>query len=231
MIALTFDSDYMTDNLFEEFFNTVNIPGSGTFFLHKKFEEQHFDGHEIGLHPFLESTPDTWIETTNNLLKNFSRTIRGIRAHSCVNSQPFHGRLPSIGIRYVSHTTPFKVINAEPYLMPWGIWELPVKYMDNMDYCWDINCPTELNKKFDKKFLESVVKMPDTVHVFDFHPIHILMNTPNYEFWSQNRGRLEKVPVKSLRFEGRGVATYFEELLSLMHLYDQKSIACSDLTR
>lgn len=229
MIALTFDSDYMTDELFEDFFKTVMIPGSGTFFLHQKFSEQHFDGHEIGLHPFLEHSPDTWIETTSNLMKVYSRKIKGIRAHSCVNSQPFHGQLSAIGIRYVSHTTPFKRLNVEPYLMPWGIWELPVKYMDNMDYCWDLNCPPELNKKFDRDFLASTVGAPECVHVFDFHPIHILMNTPNYEFWAKNRGSIGQVSIGDLRYEGRGVATYFDELLKLMIAHNQKSNSCLDI--
>jgi hypothetical protein len=215
VIYLTFDTDHLTDERMSAFLARFMIPGDATFFCTQRFlalEKEQHSRHEIGLHPFLESSID-WIDTLRQLRENWPSSVQidGIRSHSCVFSQRFGVNLHAHGYKYVSHMTPPPGTIISPFRYPWGIIEVPICYMDNMDLAYPniLRSHTPLNEAFLVEAISS-----DLPFVFDFHPLHILLNTTSprayAEWWAMG------CP-DDYTCEGVGVRSYFEKLTSMLN--------------
>ena len=229
MIYITFDTDHMTDNRMDSFLSTFELIGSCTFFCTQRFdalESTKHARHEIGLHPFLEDSPD-WMMTIERLRAQWpiSFEINGIRSHSCVFSQRFGVNLFEKGLSYVSHMTPPLGTVIPPFRYPWGIAEVPISYMDNMDLAYQHLIPNYT--ALDKNFLHKAL-MSDLPFVFDFHPIHILLNTTSpqaYAEWWKNGCPSDYV------CNGFGVRDYFISLTETLKKHSSQSQTVSKLVQ
>ncbi len=230
MIVLSFDTDHMTDNMMGLFLSEC-LPSEvpTTFFCTQRYSElAKRRNAEIALHPVLDHTHD-WKSITEGMIADIGSTegVSGIRAHSCAYQQKYGVLLSELGLHYVSQVTlPFEC-EVEPFMHPWGIWEIPIRYMDNMDM-WASERSGLTARKFSVKVLEAAISSK-TPFCFDFHPVHILLNTScmeDYARWAE-AGRPE---ISALaRNRNYGVRDYFNDLLQLAADANAEFSTCRDI--
>ena len=228
MICLTFDTDWMTDHALARFMTDFPIPGRATFFLHDKFPSFAANGHELCPHPFIRDLDD-WHSSLVTLAGALPIPPRGVRPHSCVFSHMVGVELHAMGYHYVSQATNLFQQGLAPLRHPWGIWELPIYYMDNMDFCMAKNWPDLQHEPFSADVIRIATEQ-EGLFVFDFHPIHIALNTRNHDEYQAVKRRIVRDGVSpfEITFSGRGVRTFFEELCCAMSKRRQVSFTCSD---
>jgi hypothetical protein len=136
--------------------------------------------------------------------------------------------LRALGYRYVSQAQNLYQIGLRPFRHPWGLWELPIYYMDNMDFWMAKNWPDAKHVPFSRTIVENAVADDESLFVFDFHPLHIALNTRSHEDYVARKDQVlaDSAPPFALRSFGRGVATFFEELCSEMDRRNVRSVSC-----
>jgi Polysaccharide deacetylase len=231
MICLTFDTDYMSQEDLKKFMDVYSLPGKVTFFAHEDFPFLTATNHEVGPHPFITDL-STWEATTERIAKDLQYKPRGIRTHSCVFSHMIGIGLGKLGYTYISQDQHLFQAGLKPFRHPWGIWELPIYYMDNMDFYTSKNWSAIGHVPFNRDVITAAVAH-EGLYVFDFHPLHILLNTPDHAYYSSVRDRVvgKRVSPFDLRFEGRGVGEFFMELCDAMTENGERSYTCMEALR
>lgn len=228
MICLTFDTDWMTESGMARFLEAFPIPGRGTFFAHEAFDCLTNSDHEVGPHPFISDLND-WKSGLNMLAQSLGKPVRGMRAHSCVFSHAIGVGLNEMGFDYVSQANNVFQDGLKPFRHPWGIWELPIYYMDNMDFWTAKNWPELKHTPFSGDLIRRAVD-GDSLYVFDFHPLHVALNSRATEDYQMVKSKIVEQGISpfDLAFEGRGVRVFFEELCQAMRDSGTVSLACND---
>jgi hypothetical protein len=215
MICLTFDTDNMTEEWMAEFLKKFDWPGKATFFCHRYFSCLDRSRHEVGLHPYLQSLPD--VEQAVCQLRNeVSPSAIGIRSHSCVTSHVIVEAFHKLGMQYCSNHEFLYQTSLRPFRQPWGLWELPIYYMDNMDFWFSEAWEDLEHEPFRREVMEQAFDS-DGLFVFAFHPLHIALNTRRLSDYNQVRENIyegRQAPF-AMTFPGRGTRTFFEELLDM----------------
>ena len=85
------------------------------------------------------------------------------------------------------------------------------------------------HKKFDPIINEQLFDR-EGVYVFDFHPVQLLFDVPDLDFYLKRRTAfLNEEDVGTLRYSGYGCASYFGELLDKMRMNGINSQRISDI--
>ena len=227
MICLTFDTDWMSDAAMARFVREFPIPGKATFFLHAPVPSLHRTAHELCPHPFIDDLRD-WQSAVATAAGYVNAPPKGIRPHSCVFSHAMAVGLHELGYRYVSQANALHDRNARPVRQPWGIWELPIYYMDNMDFWAPGNWPDAGLQPFRPEVLRTALG-GEGVYVFDFHPIHIALNTRAPADYTAVKDRIQKGESPfDFTYPGRGTRSYFLELCQMMRERRIESTGCWD---
>lgn len=222
MICLSFDTDHMNADGMRRFLDTVELPGRGTFFLWQPFPNFDWGVHEAAPHPHFEDVRDPVGHFTDyfaelDMAVGSDMAPVGLRTHSCVTSHMISLAAAQVGCRYTSMTTRLGESGIKPYREPWGVWEMPIYYMDNMDFCTATNWPGSGHTPFDETLLDRAVQ-DDALYIFDFHPLHIALNSPDFEHYQSVK---EHVAMgRGNPFDhahpGYGTRTFYETLLTKM---------------
>lgn len=227
MIVLTFDTDYLSPEDLERFHERFPFPGQGTYFLWKPFHSVRLPRQEIGLHPYLEQT-ERWSETMTRFIDELGYRPATVRPHSCVYSHFFGTELVKFGFESISQATYLYQTGLSAYRHPWGLWELPIYYMESMDFTYQHNWPKLGHQPFDSAVIDRSLTHPG-LYVYDFHPLHVILNTSSYPQYQSVRAELVergKSPF-DLGFSGRGARTFFLELVEKMQRAGVESVTCS----
>jgi hypothetical protein len=213
MICLSLDTDRMSDERMAEFLELEPFPGAGTFFCTQPYPSLEARSHELAPHAFLGDQND-WDTELSEKRNEFPDAV-GWRSHSCVFSHILAEKIAAMGYRYVSiHDDP-GVVAPQPVKHAWGLWHLPIYYMDNLDFSanrfWgDGSTPFDTNL-FSPSFND------DGIYVWAFHPIHIMVNSPGPEEYFARREAFEAgAPLGDVRYDGYGTADYFRDLCDAM---------------
>ncbi len=201
-----------------------NLPKS-TFFLHKDTGDWFSTHHEINEHPTIENLSEY------SLLNNVGHPIRGkgIRSHSCVSSHLLSINWAQTGIRYQSQETRWCKSYESPERTAWGIFELPISYMDNQDFWMQTNWPGK-HEKFSQKVIDIAINSKE-IFLFDFHPLHIALNTSSADDYANKKPKIfqdRKNPWKNSN-SGPGVRHFFERLLNSISNSNSKTSSCEEL--
>lgn len=228
MICLTFDTDWILDRDLGRFLQEFSIPGEATFFLHDAFPSLFTTAHELCPHPLIDDLA-RWPPSLAELAGRLPHPPKGVRPHSCVFSHMIGLGLHNMGYRYVSQATYLYQTGLAPMRHPWGIWEMPIFYMDNMDFWTAKNWPDIGHVPFSERLIRMAVEQ-DGLFVFDFHPLHIALNTRGPEDYAAVK---EKIVTNGaspfdLTVPGRGVRTFFLELCAAMRNSGRHSYRCWD---
>ena len=226
MICLTFDTDWMTESSMSQFLDDFPLLGQGTFFAHEAFKCLAISDHEIGPHPFISNLGD-WQQNLKNLSGRLGKPARGTRPHSCVFSHMIGVGLNELGFEYVSQANNLFQDGLRPFRHPWGIWELPIYYMDNMDFWTTQNWPQLNHVSFSRELIQRAVTGQD-LYVFDFHPLHVALNTRTSADYQSVKGKIIEGGVSpfDLVFPGRGARVFFNELCQAMRDAGSVSLTC-----
>ena len=209
MICLTFDTDWMSAEDMAEFLEAYPDLPRSTFFIHEASADWRPNRHEWGPHPTIDprgpSTSPAWQDPTAQAL--------GIRSHSCVSSHLFSIAWASEGFLYQSNETRLFGSGSAPIRTAWGIWELPISYMDNMDMWYRRNWPGVSHVPFADDVIAAALAC-ESVYVFDFHPVHIAFNSSSPEDYARNRtSHARGASAWTLGAGGGGTRTFFDRLL------------------
>ena len=176
MIAMTSDIDWAPEeviketlNIFEEYEVKCTL-----FCTHdsKAIKKCNRDLFEIAIHPnfntnLFQNNGDSPLEKIKHLLEVFPEA-RGVRSHSLTTSPVLSDLFSNNGLEYESN-----------YLMPYsdkielfklwnGIISIPINWEDNIHFLYEYpfdNLRIDINQNL--------------LNVFNFHPIHIFLNTNN----------------------------------------------------
>jgi hypothetical protein len=215
VICLTFDTDHVDEPAMALFLSAFAMPGRGTFFCTQNYRTLAAAGHEIAPHPTLDAGSD-WRSALETNRRQFPDAVSW-RSHSCVFSHRIAEWLARQGYRFVSVFDELGVAGLRPNRLPWGVWHLPIYYMDSLDL-GRRRSPSDGggDRLFDRRYIEQATSR-DGLYVFDFHPIHLLFNSPSLEYYMAARDKLRAgARIESLRHSGWGAASYFTALCARM---------------
>jgi hypothetical protein len=227
VICLSFDTDHMDEARMREFLDVVPIPGAATFFCTQPYECLEVTGHEIGPHPTLEPGMD-WDAELQARRRQFPEAT-GWRAHSCLFSHMLALQLAQLGYVYASTHDDFGGSSPAPQRVAWGIWQIPIYYADNLDFSTPRFWPQLEWEPFAPELIERAVRDAQGVYVFDFHPVHLLLNTPQADYYLERREPFrEGAPLEELRFGGQGTRSFYDDLLAEMQRNELVSLSISE---
>lgn len=214
-IFLTFDVDWANDNILLDTINFVENYGikSTWFITHEtplldRLREN--PNCELGIHPNFNNLLDGINTNGKNSEEVIDRLInivpeaRIVRSHSLAQSERIFDIFAERNLHYVCNTyIPYSSVQK---IKPWNLWSglmiIPHFWQDNVT----LKMPTENLSNFS---LESL-------NVFNFHPIHIYLNSDKQDRYEQTR-HLHQKPEELLkhRFEGDGIRKKLTNLLNL----------------
>lgn len=209
MICLTFDTDWMSPEDMSRFVEMYPELPRSTFFIHDSSQTWRPEHHEWGPHPTIG------IDELEAVLAGPppSKGVHGIRSHSCVASHLLSIEWARQGFTYQSNETRLFSAGAAPFRTAWGIWEVPISYMDNMDMWYSENWPGSGHLPFSDEVISAALACEE-LYVFDFHPVHIAFNTRHPMDYARNRARQGSgSSAWGLGSPGAGTRTFFERVL------------------
>ncbi|PWT78162.1 MAG: hypothetical protein C5B58_15630 [Acidobacteria bacterium] len=225
----------MSDGNLTRWLDSQPIHGECTFFCGQVYDVLQTTRHEIAPHPFF-STNLSQTEILKSYRDLFPDAVSW-RSHSLVFSQSICVELQRLGYRNVSISERYADLHAQPVKLPWGPTDFGIYYMDNSDFCNFYEAKDENWKRFDRSMLVQLFETrraqgDEYVYVFDFHPIHLALNTPSYDAYVSERNSYEtQGQVSRMAAKRRGARTYFDELLELMKAHGVSSRSISDVSR
>lgn len=226
MICLSFDTDHLDESRMAEFTAEVPLPDACTFFCTQRYEALDASAHELCGHPDLRPETD-WGAALDACREDFP-DARGFRAHAAPSSHALSMELRSRGYEWTSAREEAGRAGVAPYRETWGIWHAPIFYMDNMDFSFPDFWPDVPHTPFDTGLLETAVRGEGT-YVFDFHPIHLMLNSSSARAYLERRDAyVAGEPLANLRFRGYGARDFYDDLLALMAEAGESSVTISD---
>jgi hypothetical protein len=167
---------------------------------------------ELGIHPnfrpFFEGT-STVVRAEDEVdrLVSIVPKTRVVRSHSVVSSSHLSGIFGEKGITHESNTfIPYgSGIFLEPWPNPQGLIQIPFGWADDVATYSDQPEPSD------------ILASSQPLQVFDFHPIHVFLNTESMDRYERTRD-LHHDPKRLLeeRFEGYGTRSRLNALLREM---------------
>lgn len=190
-IYLTFDFDWANDEVLRYTLDIIRARNvRATFFITHNtnlINDILSDGHEVGIHPnfnnYFELREIRSIAKVITELKDIVPDAVSVRAHSLVTSTKIVSKYVEKGFTHVTDIyIPFE---SNMVLMPYrqgGAIRLPIIWEDDL-FCGNLK---------EKKLYYSNINTADYINypglkVFNFHPIHIFLNTEEMERYEKSR--------------------------------------------
>jgi len=221
-LFLTFDVDWAHDEILKDTLNIVEeAPVPATWFVTHTTPVSNdiraLQSQELGLHPNFNPLLDGVSNNSHNAEKIVKALLdivpeaKSIRSHSMTQSSRLLDLFQTSGLTHeVNHFIPH---HAGIELKPWVLWnrlcKIPYFWEDDVHVLYDSigiaqTDPAELATKV------------GGLKVFDFHPIHVFLNTESLERYERTRP-LHHNPSELIkhRYEGYGTRNRLIELLEL----------------
>lgn len=201
--VITLDLDWAPDEVLKYTLNLLksfNIPA--TLFMTNK-SLLSLEGYEVGIHPSFTSL--NFSKHISPLIKYFPDAI-GTRSHSLFYTERLREVYPQFQLKYQSNMMLYKQKNIKPFLMSQEVMEIPIFWMDTFALYLEKNSGIDI-KKIDLK--------SKGLKVFDFHPIHIYLNTYSLEHYRSAKEHYQN-PLRLKKFRNKkyfGVRDFFVQLL------------------
>lgn len=216
---LTFDVDWAPDFAIDEILVMLRAKKTkATFFItHSSDIVQDIlsDGHEVGLHPnFLPSSSQgQTVEAVMDYLLNIYPEATSIRMHSLFQSTPLLHRV-------FSTYTQLKIdLSLLTYRLPSvarSQWNFEDLSFSRINYNWEDDLAF-----YDNEFAWDKMEFFSNSIIFDFHPIHIALNSRNNSSYMKLKQDLAGEPLFSIsknrllefRNESKGASDYLQSIL------------------
>jgi len=214
---LTIDIDWCHDQVLDDCINLVEMAGiSATWFVtHKTLLIDRLKNNpkfELAIHPnfnFLLSGNTKNGRNADEVIDRLLEIVpesKSVRSHSMTQNTNLLNIFIDKGLTHdCNHFIPEQT-NIE--LKPWKLWNGLTK----VPYFWEDDVASQYieNTPLDKLVKRGGVK------VFDFHPIHIFLNTENIQRYETTR-HLHQNPKKLIEHRCKDIGTrnYFKDLIAL----------------
>lgn len=226
-IFLTIDLDWAADEVVLDTIQMLEAAGvAATFFvthatplLARLRRNPKF---ELGIHPdfngLLDGTasqPRSAVSVIDNLLALVPEA-KAVRSHSMTQSSRLLDLFRNAGLTHESNH--FIPAHTGIALKPFRHWNGLVR----APYFWedDVALAYKVGPEIEELALEA-----QRLKVFDFHPIHIALNTADMEHYERTRSvHGDWAAIQDRMFEGTGIRTLFQRLLKLdsVHRRDRR---------
>ncbi|KOA21032.1 hypothetical protein CLHOM_06200 [Clostridium homopropionicum DSM 5847] len=224
-IYITLDVDWACDEVLKEtikLFNKEDV--SATFFITHQTdlitELRKNSKIELGIHPnFNQISGITDMENSIIYLKTIVQEAKSVRTHSLMQSSNILDLYQKQGLKYETNTyIPLRSnILLKPYYHWNGILRIPFFWEDDV-HCLDIENGDE--KDWDvNRFIDY-----DGIKVFNFHPIHLFLNTENLQRYRKAKEyyhESDKLKDFINKDSNNGARVFLENLI---HVSREKSI-------
>lgn len=226
MICLSFDTDHMNEARMMEFLELCAWPGRGTFFCTQAYAALAAREHELCPHPYL-GTDSNWDTELASMRRTFP-LARGWRSHSCVFSHTLAEQVAAMGYAYASTQDDLGNCGLHPHRHAWGLWQMPIYYMDNLDFSHARFWPESAHVPFSTSLIDAALE-GDALYIFDFHPIHLMLNSHSAASYFERRDAFKRGDdLRALRCDEPGVHDFFRQLTERMALADVRSVSIGD---
>lgn len=222
-LFVTIDVDWASDEVLRhtvEFLQRLDIPA--TFFVTHEtpvLRDIRADPHfELGIHPNfnhffagLNGGADADAATVVRRLLDVIPEARCVRSHSMTQSSRLLDLFVALGLSHdCNHFVPaWTGITLVPYWHWNGIVCVPCFWEDDVALLYRASRP-----QCDMSIPKAVGM--EGLRVFDFHPIHIALNTPTMEHYENTRHiHRDWSALRAARYPGIGVETMLRELAHL----------------
>jgi hypothetical protein len=203
-ICITLDVDWANENILNYCINLLNKYNiKATFFathdsdILKNLDTSKF---EIGLHPNFNNSNCDFEKPIKDLKKNYPEAIGG-RSHGLFVSSGILQNYKKYGLKYESNNFLYLHSNLQTTKRFNGFQSIP--------FFWSDDKIIELESEEKNTYLDI-----EGLKIYNFHPIHIFLNTPTEKYYIQNKHNYQNDnELQKNRFKGFGVGVYFENLL------------------
>ena len=210
MIAITFDIDWAPVVVVEDTLNLLDQAGvqATLFATHASPILQAVTAHEMAVHPNFCDAADDAIEL-DRLLDQYP-SAGGVRTHGYHQNSRILDLFVQRGLRYDSSILMFGDRQIRPFRYWNGLIRLPVFWED------DINCL--VSGAWDPNELD--LEQAGSLHIFDFHPIHVFLNTEHMARYEaakphyQDASRLQEF--RNPEMSHCGTRVFLKRLLTLI---------------
>jgi len=222
-VCITFDIDWAPDDIIKyivELLEEYQI--KATFFAtHKSTFLKSLDrkNYEVGLHPNFERCND-YDKAISDLKRIYPEAV-GARAHGLVQSTRIYRLLIANGLKYdVTTYIPLRE-NLYPWVRLKKLVVIP-SYLEDDSLFLSEHDFTLSELQIDKKGLK----------IYDFHPIHVFMNTQSIEHYKRYKPFYhEPDNLINYKGKGRGIQTLFTELLQLLQRKKMNTYTCEEICK
>ena len=221
-VFLTFDIDWAHDDILKDTVTLINEARvAATWFVTHETsvldDIKALPSQELGIHPnfnpLLEGV-NTHGRNAKEILTNFFEIVpeaKSIRSHSMTQGSKLLDLFRSSGLTHeVNHFIPH---HTGITLKPWLLWNHLVK----VPYFWEDDVHL-LYEAIDisQKNPEELATTGCGLKVFDFHPVHVFLNTESLDRYERTRS-MHKNPEELIkhRYEGSGTRSRLIALLKL----------------
>lgn len=219
-ICISIDVDWSPKELLQDTLQLLDEYGvKATIFCTDNVEKEEFNllkNHEIGIHPNITSVET--VEEKIKALKKMFPESKCIRNHCLIHNTKFNEIYKKNGLTFSSNYFHFMQAEIKKLNMPSGITEIPVFFMDDLYLNMNQEKIKNINECQSLFSISNINLNSFGLKVFDFHPIHIFMNTNSLKFYDSikkdyhNYKKLKKKVVT----KSKGIRNIFIELLEFI---------------
>lgn len=217
-IYLTFDIDWAANFVIRDLVEIIEKEN-----IHVTFFCTHYNAYiesikshpliEFGIHPnynplLTQESELTAIEILKQLKGHFPDAV-SLRAHSLFQNSNLLNFYQELGIKLDSNTfvPEWSGIKLSAYPEVNGILRVPYFWEDDI-YAYAIQQNIEQSWSVEK-YISS-----DSLKVFDFHPIHVYLNTEHLDRYGKSRAILhDEIKLSGNKFAGTGTRTFLLGLI------------------
>ncbi|HRJ85002.1 MAG TPA: hypothetical protein PK753_04960 [Ignavibacteria bacterium] len=212
MIVFTSDIDWAPEEVIADTLNLFEVYGvKCTFFsTHHSLEltKSNKKLFEIGIHPnfnpILNGSSDKRPDDILDEIMDIHPEAQGIRSHSMLQSTNLLQLFAERKLLYdANHFMPYHT-DIKPFRLWNGMIRIPYNWEDDVHWAYGYS--------FDSSGIELD---PDKLIVFDFHPIHIFLNTENKYRYNEAK-KFYQDPKTLLNYRNKEVVGTRDLLISLL---------------
>lgn len=206
-IFLTFDTDWLKDDYLQRTIDLlVEFDVKATFFatnespLLQSLDPAQF---EIGLHPnFNKAGRELDLDALHRLKALFPQAV-GTRSHTLLFGSRLLSSCHATGMLYESNIYLHKHLNLHPVPR--------TKEMISIPFNWSDDKHIELERPFELGELPTLDN--PGLNVFNFHPVHIFLNTDVYQRYENAKVHFNQPEMTQFINSGTGMRSLFVALL------------------
>lgn len=216
-VFLSFDIDWAHDEVLNDTIQLIKKAGvpSTWFVTHETpliASLRNLQSVELGIHPNFNPLLDGTCRNHNNssekVLKSSMSLVKeakAIRSHSLTQNERLVDQFKQVGLTHISNT--FIPYGSAIVVKPFKIWDQMVV----VPHCWQDNVALRMPLPF-----PATIEISSMLHVFNFHPIHVFLNTENIDRYESTRP-IHNTPAELIKYRYTGIGTR-TKLLDLLGL-------------